>query len=90
MTVFMDPVERELIFQANSLDDAIELVAASSFEIAKQGRFRLETLRSQYLRLVVPIADWPCHSHPEGKKKWCDHSGAGGFMGHTCHFGRSK
>lgn len=26
--------------------------------------------------------DFPCHSKP--KAQWCDHSGPGGFMGHTC------
>ncbi len=25
---------------------------------------------------------YPCHKLP--KKQWCDHSGKGGFMGHTC------
>lgn len=25
---------------------------------------------------------YPCHSKP--KSQWCDHKGAGGFMGHTC------
>lgn len=25
---------------------------------------------------------YPCHSRPE--REWCDHSGPGGFMGHTC------
>jgi hypothetical protein len=26
--------------------------------------------------------EWPCHELP--RDQWCDHSGAGGFMGHTC------
>lgn len=26
--------------------------------------------------------EYPCHLLP--KEEWCDHSGAGGFMGHTC------
>lgn len=26
--------------------------------------------------------DYPCHKLPS--EKWCDHSGPGGFMGHTC------
>lgn len=25
---------------------------------------------------------WPCHRKPQ--REWCDHSGAGDFMGHTC------
>lgn len=25
---------------------------------------------------------YPCHSKP--RTDWCDHSGPGGFMGHTC------
>jgi NTP pyrophosphatase (non-canonical NTP hydrolase) len=28
---------------------------------------------------VVP----PCHAKP--RAEWCDHSGGGGFMGHTCY-----
>lgn len=27
---------------------------------------------------------WPCHSLP--RDQWCDHSGPGDFMGHTCGF----
>lgn len=26
--------------------------------------------------------EYPCHKLP--KENWCDHSGPGGFMGHTC------
>lgn len=26
--------------------------------------------------------EFPCHKLP--KEQWCDHSGPGGFMGHTC------
>ena len=25
----------------------------------------------------------PCHAKP--REQWCDHSGPGGFMGHTCY-----
>lgn len=28
------------------------------------------------------VDPWPCHRKP--RKEWCDHAGAGGFMGHTC------
>lgn len=31
---------------------------------------------------------FPCHELP--REKWCDHSGGGGFMGHTCDMGRGK
>lgn len=33
------------------------------------------------LRVQKPKT-WPCRSRPQAE--WCDHSGAGGFMGHTC------
>ncbi len=29
--------------------------------------------------------NYPCHLiWPKDYSKWCDHSGPGGFMGHTC------
>ena len=83
MTIFTDG-KGEITFQANDLDDAIELFNVTTFPNARQAGVRIETARSGYFRLIVPIRDWPCHSHPEGKKKWCDHEGGGGFMGHTC------
>jgi len=33
-------------------------------------------------RGLIPPERWPCRSLPPDQ--WCDHEGAGGFMGHTC------
>lgn len=34
--------------------------------------------RAMWTRPLIPT----CHSKP--RRQWCDHSGPGGFMGHTC------
>jgi hypothetical protein len=82
--VIFSPDGKELVLDARDLNDAIELVSASTFTCVQKGGFRLETARNSYLRLFIPIRDWPCHSDPKGQKAWCDREGPGGFMGHTC------
>jgi hypothetical protein len=32
--------------------------------------------------MKLGLLDYPCHIL--SRQRWCDHSGLGGFMGHTC------
>lgn len=45
----------ELCLQADTIDDAIEIVFASQNTFAKRPGFRLEASRGNYLRLCVPV-----------------------------------
>lgn len=48
------------------------------------GRRAQREAASPLTRKAKPVqeAAWPCRSKP--RDQWCDHSGPGGFMGHTC------
>jgi hypothetical protein len=53
MTIFTDG--KEITMQADDLDDAIELVNAASWPIAKKNGIRIECRRSNWLRLFIPM-----------------------------------
>jgi hypothetical protein len=51
----------------------------------------LNNLNKDHAFTVIELREfmkYPCHSRPQSA--WCDHSGQGGFMGHTCFGIREK